>query len=120
MDSATGKRNTERNAIDELCVGVNVDHNLVKVLRHGPWPTDSGLYHIDMELCDLNLEGYLKEHWPVVSVSQPLIARMDPLQAWNIMKDITKGIAFIHSKEFVHRDIKPANGVCHCLLANLL
>jgi serine/threonine protein kinase len=116
-NSATRNRNTEADAIDELCVGVSPDSNLVRVLHHGAWSATSGppLYHIDMELCDTTLEAYLKTHYPVVEVvaSQRPNAGggMEPRLAWQTMKQITNGVAFIHSKKFVHRDIKPANGV---------
>jgi len=32
-------------------------------------------------------------------------------QIWNIMADISSGVAFIHSRGEIHRDLKPRNGI---------
>jgi len=100
----------EFRAIKKLCV----DHshkNLVAVYRYGKLP-DSLYYYIDMELCELNLEEYIHEfEFKLSSTSQelPSLLPLDTKSLMLIMRDVSRGLAFIHENDEVHRDIKPRN-----------
>jgi serine/threonine protein kinase len=80
------------------------------------WLPQSGLYHIDMELCDLNLDNYMKKEWTpemrktVPYFTENLPTRMRVGQIWDIMEDITKGVGFLHQNNMIHRDLTPCNG----------
>lgn len=99
---------------------LGVQKNIVTVLKHGwlrsGFYPQSGLYHIDMELCDLNLENYMDKKWTpdmrktVFYFTENLPTRMRVGQIWDIMEDITKGLSFLHQNNMVHRDVKPRNG----------
>lgn len=76
------------------------------------------MYYLDMELCDLNLDTYIRRDWtkPGLRRKVPNFVDVDNLplefqlaQIGDIMKDITSGVAFIHSQKEVHRDLKPKN-----------
>jgi hypothetical protein len=68
-----------------------------------------------MELCDLNLDTYIHRLTPpgewesipyFIKNSRPPIKAQ---QIWNVMRDISSGVKYIHSHDEVHRDLKPAN-----------
>jgi serine/threonine protein kinase len=81
---------------------------------------NSSYYFLDMEFCDLNLESYITRTWseemwlkvPYFTIEQP--TRMRTAQIWDIMEDITRGVAYIHNLNEVHRDLKPCNGISVC------
>ena len=63
----------------------------------------------------MNLEEYIRQEslnreqvQSQLETSSP--RRLDVNMIWNIMRDITDGVAFIHIHMEVHRDIKPTNG----------
>lgn len=100
---------------------LGVQKNIVTVFKHGWLPRSdlhfrSGLYHIDMELCDLNLQDYMEQKWTpemrkrIFYFTENLPARMRVGQIWDIMEDITKGVSFLHQNNMIHRDLKPSNG----------
>ena len=66
-----------------------------------------------MELCDINLDCYIeRQRNEAIEKELSYLAainsfRMD--QIWDIMQDITNGVAFIHSEKEIHRDLKPHN-----------
>jgi serine/threonine protein kinase len=68
-----------------------------------------------MEFCDLNLDSWIQCRWtPVVKQNLPYLTANVPsrtrmTQIWDIMEDLTKGVAFIHTMGQVHRDLKPRN-----------
>ena len=69
-------------------------------------------YFIDMELCDLNLEDYIKrtpELQRVPFMTAELPSRLRMVMIWHIMNDVLNGLVFIHAASCVHRDIKPRN-----------
>jgi serine/threonine protein kinase len=67
------------------------------------------IYFIDMELCDLNLEQYNKATLTAALVNQEPL-RVHEARIWDIMKQVTNGLVFMHSNDEVHRDLKPRNG----------
>lgn len=107
----------EIRAVAKLCLSGCDDH-IVTVLRHGPLANSSYVY-LDMELCDLNLDQYIRKDWdPGMEEKVPHFTNRDELgpvikaaQIWNIMADISSGVAFIHSRAEIHRDLKPRNGM---------
>jgi serine/threonine protein kinase len=104
----------EVKAVAELCKP-DTHKNIVSVFRCGKLPSGS-YYYIDMELCDMNLEDYIECRWTprIPPPSADLIGHSTGwiTEIWKIMKDITRGLSFIHSNKRVHRDIKPRNGIC--------
>jgi len=101
----------EIRALDKL--GKGNHPNIVRFLKHGRFATQP-YYSIDMELCDLNLEKYIAEDFgSVESLSSGSLIRapVDLCHLFGIMKDITSGLAFIHSQKEIHRDLKPVNGI---------
>jgi hypothetical protein len=62
----------EIRAITKLCDGSHV--NIIKVLRCGEYQDLSVSYaYIDMELCSLNLDEYIKGKWALYSVDGVLV-----------------------------------------------
>lgn len=48
----------ERRAIGKLC---DTPHdNIIKIFQHGRFHNQSPLYSFDMELCEINLEEYIR------------------------------------------------------------
>ena len=87
-----------------------VHDNIIMIFRHGPCYEEEE-YYIDMEVCDFSLEDYVGRHFPDSGNNGPLYLPTSASveRVCNIMKDILKGVAFIHSKNLIHRDLKPAN-----------
>jgi serine/threonine protein kinase len=85
------------------------------VFRHGRLPQT--YYFIDMELCDLSLDHYIYQQWTPAMIevvpyfTAELPSRFRVSQIWNVMEDITRGVAFLHLQNHVHRDIKPRNSI---------
>jgi serine/threonine protein kinase len=63
----------------------------------------------------MNLEDYIYGNSPKQESLPRFVKTASSLvkssQIWNIMRQITSGIAFIHSHEEVHRDLKPRNSI---------
>lgn len=84
-------------------------------MKHGKFPPS--YYFLDMELCDLSLETYIERKWTPAMVEKvpyftaELPSRMRMAQTWDIMEDLTRGVAFIHQHKEVHRDLKPRNSI---------
>jgi serine/threonine protein kinase len=101
-------------AVSKLCMTAKTHKNIVSVFAYGK--LSHFVYHIDMELCDLNLERWIYQKWdentakklPHLTVELP--PRMRLGQVWDIMEDITRAVAFIHDEHEIHRDLKPSNG----------
>lgn len=70
-----------------------------------------------MEFCDLNLDNWIHRRWtPIVEKKLPYLTANVPsrtrmTQIWDIMEDLTKGVAFVHAMGEVHRDLKPRNSI---------
>ena len=92
----------ESRAIAKLCAPGS-HRNIVSVLRQGA-VKDSGMYYIDMEFCDANLEQYIADF-------RSDGARGNMADTLAIMTDIGNGTAYIHEQGEVHRDLKPRNGI---------
>lgn len=100
----------EVRAVAKLCV-LGANPNVVAVLRHGRL-VNSSSYHLDMELCDYNLETYMNGKWMSMSGLDRLT------QGGKIVTDIANGLAFIHGNNEIHPDIKPRNStLLHAKLA---
>jgi serine/threonine protein kinase len=103
----------EVRAVEKLCKP-GTHKNIVSVFRQG-WLSPSSYYYLDMEFCDLNLDSWIQRRWtPVVKQKLPYLtanlpSRTRMTQIWDIMEDLTKGVAFIHTMGQVHRDLKPRN-----------
>lgn len=103
----------EFRAIDKLC-RPGMHKNIVSVFRYGKLRRGD-IYYIDMELCDVTLDYYISRDWPPELRDQvpPSLSSGQPStivsQWWNIMEDITSGVAYIHFHGEIHRDIKPRN-----------
>jgi len=105
----------EARAIDKLCIYERHEH-IVAVLTWGKLQ-QSPYYYFDMELCDFSLDDYLQEKrvpeffLPELYHHQPSKSSLEMRlwHLWNIMEQVTTGLAFIHMKEEVHRDLKPSN-----------
>ena len=54
-----------------------------------------------MEVLDQNLEEFLRDH------SKP--GSLPLMQQFEIVKEVTEGLRYLHSHNIVHRDLKPAN-----------
>jgi len=87
----------ELRVITKLCKSGSHAH-IVSVFRLGE-VKDSALFYIDMELCDGNLDQFMRERGSAITLND----------VWNVMLQITSGLAHIHSQGEVHRDIKPRN-----------
>lgn len=102
----------EIRAIRKLCN--NTHKNVVNVFEVGRFRFHDNQYaFIDMQLCDLDLDQYMKSARVVNLVHEDTTwqFRLRELQICNIMRQISLGIAFIHGKKEVHRDIKPKNSI---------
>ena len=88
----------------KLCNGSH--SNIITVFSHGEFPNGSYAF-IDMELCDLSLDEYIKSKWSVSPVEGP----PKEYQIWNVMEQIASGLSFIHKNNEIHRDLKPSNGM---------
>jgi serine/threonine protein kinase len=109
----------EIRAIKKLCDGQH--SNIILVMEMGDFQL-TPYFYIDMELCDINLHDYIHSNDATLSrTALGLPPFLDNLniackvhQIWNIMKDITSGLSFIHSNGEVHRDLKPKTGERFC------
>lgn len=78
--------------------------NIVSIFYCGA--ISSSYYFIDMELCDINLECYIeRQRNEAIEKELSYLAAISSFgmdQIWDIMQDITNGMAFIHSEKEVH------------------
>ena len=105
--------------MERLCEE-RVHENIVRVLKHGI--LDRGFHFLDMELCDLSLDDYIQRSWtPMMQENVPrltsnLTAKVLRFHVWEIMEDLTQGLAFVHQHGCIHRDLKPRNClILHCV-----
>jgi serine/threonine protein kinase len=95
---------------------------IIDVLRHGMLNDARSIYHIDMEICQINLHDYIHNRPSLgcesflhkdVFVSQGSSPFVHVSNVWTIMNHISQAIAFVHKNKYLHRDLKPANGIAH-------
>jgi serine/threonine protein kinase len=108
----------EINAIKKVCTTGH--ENIVQVLNHG-WLANSPYYFVDMPLCCMNLEQYIKRDLtdglePTRAVIRAASRSPDVFDDFDFMvhlfitSEIVKGLTFVHGRKLVHRDLKPRNG----------
>ena len=106
----SASKNEER-AIKKLCNKTN--ENIIHVFRIGEFKHNGMLYTcIDTELCDFTLSEYIKWSPKIAKAlhGPEMESPVSKKSTWNIMRQITSGLAFIHSQNEIHRDLKPQNG----------
>ena len=103
----------ERDAVRKLFQD-NSPQNLVHVSFYGRLPDQR--WFIDMEVCTFNLRKYIRDLGKRVKdemLPLPYRVKSGPLtvqeNVWDIMKQISSGVAFMHTHNHIHRDIKPEN-----------
>jgi eukaryotic-like serine/threonine-protein kinase len=101
----------EFRTIERLCKQSSHD-NVVAVYRYGQLG-DS--YYIDMELCEFNLEQYIYEF----DTADRMLPALDMTNLLKIMRDVCRGLAFIHECKMIHRDIKPQNSISVLIFNNI-
>jgi len=87
--------------------------NIVTFRDHGK--LDVRHYYIDMELCVLNLEEFIRRN---LKSELGIANYFDPshnhelkfLSLWSITDQIAAGLEFLHTHGELHRDMKPRNG----------
>ena len=89
--------------------------HIVRVLRHGILPF-SKRYFIDMELCAGTLDDYIRRNHRdkdnVNRKDQKLVPGENTIRfAWDIVRQITSGLEFIHSFNLVHRSLHPQSSM---------
>jgi serine/threonine protein kinase len=102
----------ERRAIEKLC---DTPHdNIIEILQHGRFSNQSPMYFFDMELCEINLEQYIRgSKTGIRGLVDWEIALKDGQHEFliiAIMQQLLSGLAFIHDRGEVHRDLTPQNG----------
>src|SRR5438045_556801 len=108
-------------ALNTIC-GIGGHKNIITFLGYGRLP-ESDYYYIDMALCEFDLHDYIYGKWSVpvgakfqnssdlVLVERECRSVLVWIQnVFTIMIHISKGLKFIHEKQFTHRDLKPQNG----------
>jgi len=92
----------EMRAVSKLCMAGSTHKNIVSVFDYGR--LSPFRYFVDMELCDFNLESWIYGRWDTADIERlpsyltaELPARMRIGQVWDVMEDITRAVAFIHS-----------------------
>lgn len=112
-----GHIENEIRAVRKLC-SPGLHTNVVSVVSSGRL-SNSIYYFLDMERLDFNLETYISDNWTPESSSVEIVPLMPAIRerSWRVVgevvKDIAKGLAFIHSHKEIHCDLKPRNGNFH-------
>jgi serine/threonine protein kinase len=106
----------EMRAVEKLCM-FDTHKNIVSVFKYGNIRA-SNFYYIDMQMCDMNLEYWIEHSYAQNEAAKKKalsftgeIASLMTEDIWTIMKDISRGLTFIHERKVIHRDIKPRNGI---------
>jgi serine/threonine protein kinase len=104
----------------EKLKALGIGQNVVFALQHG-W-IDQDHFYLDMELCVLILNDFIRSCPQDISTSSTFwnfSEGQDPLGCFSllgIIRQITQGLGFIHSKGEIHRDLKPHNGKALALM----
>lgn len=92
-----------------------VHENIVTVLDYGWLDENKERFFVDLEACLLNLDDYIKENVKHILGltryfdSQPDKKSLCCLSFWGIVKDVCRGLNYMHSIRELHRDVKPRN-----------
>ena len=86
--------------------------NILTVFRHY-WmeSTQGDVYMIDMELGQGTLLDYIQQTYAQLNITP-----IHPRTIWNIVQQISAGLAEIHKRGIIHRDLKPANSIFRSIL----
>jgi hypothetical protein len=104
--------------------------NLVRIFGWGLLNPLEYSYYLDMELCAYDLHSQIRfakeqrEYIKAMVLTDATNSSHRYRRALshveytvNILRDIMRGLRYLHSRELVHRDLKPANGT-HTLLSS--
>jgi serine/threonine protein kinase len=104
---------TEAQTVEKLCTTGH--ENIVNVLKQG-WLEENRHYYIDMDLCDANLDTYIRSRSTIkprfcepVFISAEDSPELHVWNMWTICSHISNGLAFIHKMDYIHRDLTPRN-----------
>jgi serine/threonine protein kinase len=110
----------EARAITKLCRNSHV--NIIHVFEHGY--LNSASYFIDMELCELNLEEYIRGRktgvYGLLDWAKAIKRGHAIFLIVAIMQQLLSGLIFIHNHREVHRDLDPKNGKTNFFFVNKL
>ena len=112
-------------AINILYGGAKLDRNLVKVTNHFYDLESKGVYIIDMEWCDFNMDEYISKQLSTATSknlheASGLSHPKGDWNNWDVMEQVSGGVEFIHDRNLVHRDLKPRNSMAMITVANLI
>ena len=93
-------------AITKLCLAGH--RNIIRVLSHG-WT--GSCYIVDMELCSSTLLEYIKGKGCWEGKSEHTTGNRKLYETFEIMRQLSEAIRFVHSQGEVHRDVTPYNGI---------
>jgi serine/threonine protein kinase len=109
----------EIRAVMKLCTTGHA--HIVQILGKPAKLSNSTYYAIDMEFCKVTLENFIAgKRGPIpekisIKMHNGAINREPNAlkwhEIWKIMKDILRGLEFIHKSKELHRDLKPSNGI---------
>jgi serine/threonine protein kinase len=85
--------------------------NLVHIFGHNSMPRSFN-YYIDMELCNGDLDNWIRTNHVGSYYELPRSQYIGTLEEIaDILIDIVRGVNFIHCHGEVHRDLKPQNSM---------
>jgi serine/threonine protein kinase len=91
--------------------------NILKVFRHYWMESSQGqVYMIDMELGEGTLLDYIQKQYSGATVTKSSKMQFHVKDIWDIMQQISAGLAEIHKRGIIHRDLKPANSIARSIL----
>lgn len=110
----------EARAITILCRNSHV--NIIHVFEHGY--LNAASYFIDMELCELNLDEYIRGRktgvYGLLDWAEAAKQGYTIFLTVAIMQQLLSGLIFIHHHREVHRDLDPKNGKRSLISSNNL
>ena len=91
------KSNFSTNLQKELEVLRKLRFNSLHVVQYVDSTSDKNFGYIAMQLCEFNLDEYIKQRQPAVSERK------------RIAREVLDGLKDLHENDVIHRDIKPQN-----------